>query len=175
MTKYEDIYEEAANNYGLITSARARELGVTNNELVQYARRGKLDRIGQGVYRLTHYLSTEYDSYAEAIALVGPGAFLWGESVIALLGLAPTNPANLHVASPQRSRKKLPPFIKVEKAKSGYKPTYYEGIPSQRVPDAIRACRGKMMGNRLRDATGKAHSQGFVSASEKQALLEELA
>ena len=35
MTKYEDIFDIAADNHGLITSAQAREAGITNNELVQ--------------------------------------------------------------------------------------------------------------------------------------------
>lgn len=32
MTKYEDIFDIAADNHGLITSAQAREAGITNNE-----------------------------------------------------------------------------------------------------------------------------------------------
>ena len=61
MTKFDDIYEVAADNHGLVTSSEARAIGVSNNELVQYARRGSLVRVGQGVYRLARHVPTEAD------------------------------------------------------------------------------------------------------------------
>lgn len=174
MTKYDDIYELAADNYGLITSAQARAIGVTNNELVQYAQRGKVERVGQGLYRITHYVPTPYDSYAEAVALVGPGAYLYGESVIAMHELAPTNPSYMHVATPNRVRRKLPSYMKVFHIPEGGKITLYEGIPSQTVADAIYSCRGRIMDERLRDATLKARAKGYLTRAEEQELLEEL-
>ena len=92
MTAYEKIYEESIGNYGLITSARASELGISNMALVLLAQRGRLIRIGRGLYRLAHWLPTEFDGYAQAVMSVGEEAYLYGESVIALLNLAPTNP-----------------------------------------------------------------------------------
>ena len=77
MTKFNDIYEIASDNYGLITSAQAREVGISNKELVQYAIRGKIERVGQGVYRLVQRIPEPNDGYALAVALVGPGAFLY--------------------------------------------------------------------------------------------------
>lgn len=174
MTKYDDIYELAADNYGLITSAQARTIDITNNELVQYARRGKVERIGQGLYKLVQYIPTPYDSYAEAVALVGPDAYLYGESVIAMHELAPTNPNYVYVATPNRVRRKLPPYMKVFRIVEGEKTTLYEGIPSQTVADAIRSCRGKIMDERLRDATLMARARGYLTRAEEQELLEEL-
>ena len=51
MTKFEYIYEIAADNHGLITSAQAREAGISNNELVQYAKRGRIAKVGHGIYQ----------------------------------------------------------------------------------------------------------------------------
>ena len=48
MSKTDYIYD-AVDDFGLITSAEAKELGVSNAELVQQARRGKLG--GCIVYR----------------------------------------------------------------------------------------------------------------------------
>ena len=76
MTKLDDIYEATADTRGMITSSEARALGISNNELVQFARRGKLQRLGQGLYRVEWYSPTEEDPYAEAVALAGPEAFL---------------------------------------------------------------------------------------------------
>lgn len=174
MTKFNDIYEIAADNYGLITSAQARGIGVANNELVQYAKRGKIERIGQGLYRLVRYTPTPYDSYAEAVALVGPEAYLYGESVIAMHELAPTNPTYIYVATPKRVRRKLPTYIKVVQRSGEDGKTVYEGIPSQAVAAAIRSCYGRMMDDRLRNATLAARAKGYLTRIEEQTLLEEL-
>ena len=43
---------ETVDDLRLITSAEAAQLGMSNAELVQQARMGKLDRIARGVYRM---------------------------------------------------------------------------------------------------------------------------
>ena len=173
MTKFDDIYEEAVDSHGLITSARAAELGVTNNELVQYARRGRLERVGHGLYRLARRVPEENDPYALAVALAGPGAYLFGESVIAMLGLAPTNPGRLYVAVPGRIRRRLPDGLVVERG-DGMGTTAYDGISSQTAEAAIRACRGRMMPERLVQAAGAARREGYVDEVEYGRLIEEV-
>lgn len=88
MTKIDDIYD-AVDDFGLITSAEARELGVSNTELVQLARRGKLQRVARGIYRMPVWPYQEAAPFAIAVKSAGSGAYLYGESVVALLGLAP--------------------------------------------------------------------------------------
>jgi predicted transcriptional regulator of viral defense system len=51
MAKIDDIYS-SADDYGLITSAEARQLGASDAEVVQYAARGRLERVARGVYRV---------------------------------------------------------------------------------------------------------------------------
>ena len=174
MTIYDDIYEIAADNYGLVTSAEAKGAGASDKELSRIAKDGRLARIGYGVYRIKHWVPTELDPYAEAVALVGPGAYLYGESVIAMHALAPTNPARIHVATPNRVRRSLPALVKVVRRKDCGDATEYEGIPSQTIPAAIRSCRGTMMTERLIDATHRARELGLIRAEEEMALLEDL-
>lgn len=173
MTKFDDIFEIAADNFGLITSAQAKEAGITNNELVQYAVRGKLERVGQGVYRLTQRVPEANDAYALAVALAGSDAFLYGESVIALLDLAPTNPSTLYIATPKRVRRTLPPELKIVKVPGSTKVAYYDGIPSQTVYEAIRLC-DSMMPERLLDAAKKAQSEGYITQIEYHLLEKDL-
>lgn len=172
MTKYDDIFEEAVDNYGIITSARAAELGISNKELVQYARRGRLERVGQGVYQLTQRQIDQKEPYAVGVAIAGPEAMLYGESVLAMLELAPTNPNKFHVATNKRTRRTLPKSYELV-MRSDLSPTFYEGIPSQKVSDAIKACIGKMMPERLIQATQKAREEGYINLIECEQLLEE--
>ena len=145
MTKYEDIFDIAADNHGLITSAQAREAGITNNELVQYAKRRRVTKVGHGLYQLAQWVPEQNDAYAWAVMSVGPDAVLYGESVIAMLGLAPTNPTRTFVATPRRCRRTLPENLKV-KWVDGIEPgAIYDGIPCQSAYDAILACKGKML------------------------------
>ena len=174
MTKYESIFDIAADNHGLISAAQARQVGMSNNELVQYARRGRISKVGHGLYQITQWIPQPNDTYAWAVMAVGPDALLYGESVIAMLGLAPTNPTRVFVATPRRFRRKLPENLKVEWI-SGAKPTaIYDGIPCQSAYDAILACRSKMLPERLRMATETARKQGFISKQQYRSLKKEL-
>lgn len=174
MTHYRDIYEIAADNYGIVTAAQAKEAGVSDKEMCAISKRGRIYRIGHGVYRLVDYIPTPYDPYADAVALCGPEAYLYGESVLAMLGLAPTNPTRLFVASPRRVRRKLPASIRLAWIPGGGKPVSYEGIRAQRVSEAIRACRGTMMPERLLQAADTARNKGLLGKAEYASLLEEM-
>ncbi|MBR0405809.1 MAG: type IV toxin-antitoxin system AbiEi family antitoxin domain-containing protein [Eggerthellaceae bacterium] len=175
MTKFDDIiYEIAADNFGLITSSQARAAGVTNNELVQYARRGRIERVGQGVYRLTRRIPEPNDPYALAVALVGPDAFLYGEAVLGMLELCPTNPAYLHVATPHRVRKSLPGYIRLVHTPGETAGAVYDGVPSQSVADAIRAARASVMRGRLEEAVERARQEGYLLADDAREIAREL-
>lgn len=174
MTKYGDIiYEIAAGNFGLVTSAEARAAGVTNNELVQYARRGRVERVGQGVYRLARRVPEPNDAYALAVALVGPGAYLYGEAVLGMLELCPTNPAYIHVATPRRVRRALPGYLRVVRTPGAGAGAVYDGIPCQCVADAIRSA-AHVMPDRLADAADRAREEGYLTRAEHDAIMEEL-
>ena len=174
MSIYDRIYEVAADHYGLITTDEAKVVGIPNIELVKLAHRGKLQRLGHGLYRLARYIPTSYDAYAEAVKLAGPDAYLYGESVLALHGLIPTNPSSIYVASPSRIRKKLPVHIHVIRIYDHEIKVYYEGIPSQNAFNAIRVSVGSIMSERLVEAIHEARRIGIISASDEKLLTKEL-
>lgn len=174
MTKFDDILAIALEGHGLITSEQARLTGITNNELVQYAVRGKVERVGQGVYRLVRRAPEPNDAYALAVALVGPSAYLYGEAVLGMLGLCPTNPAYVHVATPNRVRRNLPGYVRVVRLPKSTASALYDGIPCQCVADAIRSAAGHILPERLDDAIERAREQGYLTHAEHGALLTEL-
>lgn len=175
MTKYDEIiYEIASDNFGLITSAEAREAGVSNMELVQYARRGRLERLGQGLYRLAKRIPEENDSYAVAVALVGPDAYLHGEGVLGMLGLCPVNPGYIPVATPRRVRKSLPPYIRLVQGGRDAEVEVIDGVRAQSVADAISACKATVLPDRLTAAAEAAYAQGYINEGEKRMLLADL-
>lgn len=174
MSYYDDIYEHAVDNHYLVTTADAADLGIPVVELGKLSSRGRLERLGNGVYRLSRNVPSDADPYAVAVARVGRDAYLWGESVIELLGLAPTTPGRIWVATPHRMRKSLPKEVEVVRANTPALLDSYDGIPGQRVADAIRACAGRIMPERLHDAMEKGRELGYVTPSEERGLIGEL-
>ena len=174
MTKFDDIYELAADNYGLVTASQAEKAGVTRVELSRYASDGRLERRGHALYRLVRWVPTEYDRFAEAVALVGEGAVLYGEAVLAMLELASANPSKLTVATPKRVRRKLPGWVQVMRIKTPMRTRVYMGVPCQHVADAILACRGSIMDERLARAATTARAEGWIDKDEERRLKKEL-
>ena len=175
MSYYDIIVDYALGSHGLLTTAQARELGIPGVELAKLAHRGRLVHEGYGVYRLTHYVSGAHDGYALAVALVGPGSILYGESVLALTEVAPTNPSRIWVATPHRVRRTLPPDLAVVRTRSAGPASAYDGIPCQRLDAAILSCKGSVMTKRLEDAAKEARRKGFLTHRETNELLSRLA
>lgn len=174
MKHFDEIYELAADRYGIVTAAQARKIGVTTGELSRWCATGKLMRRGYGVYKLTQWVPTPRDVFAEAVALVGDEGFLWGESVLSMHALALVDPRVVTVATPKRIRRKLPAWVKTVSAPENVKTTFYEGIPSQCVADVIETCRGSVMAERLVEATRHAQAEGLISFVEHERLMEKL-
>lgn len=170
MTHFDDVYEIAADNYGLVTVAQARQLGITTGEMTRWSSGKRLTRRGHGVYKIVRWIPTPHDPYAEALALVGEGSFLWGESVLSMHGLALVDPQIVTVATPHRVRRTLPPWIKLVPAPQSERPVFYEGILSQPIASAIEVSKGTIMRERLIDAVEQARRQGLISVIDYNKL-----
>jgi len=173
MNHYNQICEQAADNYGLITVATAQQLGVHRKELLLWEKIGRLERCGRGVYRLSHYAPTEYDRYAEAVALVGGDAAIYGESVLAMHNLALVNPSQITVVDSRRVRRTLPKWIRIEKKPANLVESDFNGIACQSLPDAFRTCRKSVMPDRLSEAVREAERRGLLGVGEADALKKE--
>lgn len=167
--KYREIVREIAlNHYGYVTTREAAEAGVPAVELPKLAARGGLENIAYGLYRVPDIPPTAYDQFAEALLRAGDGAYLHGESVLALFGLADVNPRKIKVAVRRRARPNLPPIIELTQVKRDARTTVYEGLEAQPVADAILECRGRIETERLLDAAKQARGDGLLTTSEWQ-------
>lgn len=173
MAKIDDIYG-AVDDYGLVTSAEARELGVGNQELVQMAHRGKLVRVARGVYRMPVWPYQEQAPYAVAVKAAGEGAYLFGESVVALLGLAPTDPRRMWVATPGRVRRQIGGTTLVARGDADTV-VPYEGIFCQDAAAAIVSAAATMGPARALEAARNAARQGYITEEQEDEIGRELA
>lgn len=175
MSLYDDICEYAIGNYGLVTTAQAEALGVARKDICEWVQLGRLEKLGRGVYRIAHYLPSEYDRYAEAVALVGGDAAVWGESVLAMHNLALVNPLKVTVAVGRRVRKVLPEWIKLENLPGHATIDVFSGIRCQNLASAIRQAKGSMLSERLAEAVREAERRGLLRIDEAEKLKKEFA
>ena len=174
MKHWDEIFGIAAGNYGIITMRQAKAVCANADvELPRWAKTGRLLNIGRGVYKLVQHTPTPYDQYAAAAALVGEGAFLYGESVLAINDLAFVNPPVVYVATKRRNRRSLPDWIKVVFVEDHAEVSECFGIPCQRVADAFRACKGIVPKSRLRKAIGDALRAGIIMRRDADMLRKE--
>ena len=174
MTTYEQIYDEAIGNNGLITVRRAREMGIPAIALVKLCHRGRLVRIGHGVYRIDKYFPQETDSLAAAVATVGEGAYIVGESVIGYYRLCPTRESIIHVGTTRRVRKRLPDTIRLEKRPLGERVHLMDGVPAQTLALAIRTARATMEPSRLKEAIDVALERQLILRDDAEVICREL-
>lgn len=167
MKKYDEIWGVAEDNYGIITSAQAAELGVSRQNMRKMENAGMLTRLCHGVYQVKHHVPGPNDVYAAAVAMGGESAYLRGASVAALLNLAPTDPAYIYIGAANRVRRRLPEGYVVKDMKAA-ETTFYDGIKCQRVADALREARseGVIEADRVFAAAEKANEKGLLTDEE---------
>lgn len=166
-TTYRDLVRGiAVDNYGFVTTKAATAAGVPPVELPKLAARGGLDHVTYGLYRVPDLPAHAFDQFAEALARAGHGAFLHGDSVLALHSLAEVNPRRVRVAVRRRTRPTLPPWIELTIVKDDVPVTVYEGLASQPVAEALLECRGRIEGDRLLAAGRQARAQGLLTTTE---------
>lgn len=170
----EVLRELSHDNRGFVTTADAVELGIARVELVKLARRGALESIAYGVYRIPEVPRTPEDQYTEATLRAGESSFLRGESVLALLGLADVNPSKITVGVRKRVRRTQPTWLELSAAEESTRTTLYDGIRAQRVSDAILECRGRVPMERLREAAHRARVEGWITTTEWNRIEQEL-
>ena len=169
--KYRDTVREIAlDHYGYVATRDAVEAGVPAVELPKLAARGGLENVAYGLYRVPDVPPTRYDQFAEALLRAGEGAYLHGESVLALFGLADVNPRQIRVAIRRRARPKLPAFVELTQVKGDVRTIFYENLNSQSVADALLECRGRIETERLLDAAKQARAEGLLTTAEWQRL-----
>lgn len=95
------VLERAAEQHGYITTRDARDLDIDPTQLRLMAARGRLERVGRGVYRVPMLPRTEHDELAEAVAwTLGRGVISHGSALV-LYGLSDVSPSRVHLTVPR--------------------------------------------------------------------------
>ncbi len=172
MTHFDALRSKALENYGIVTSAIAADLGLQTNEVVRFCQNGRLVRTGYGTYRLADYTPTRLTRFAEAVAIVGEGSYVFGRSALMLCDLLPYEPGVICVATKQRVRRVLPDWIELKKAPKNDVCIEFGRIPSQSPECALAVCK-EQLSVELQDEVARACKMSEVlSDAHRQAVLD---
>jgi very-short-patch-repair endonuclease/predicted transcriptional regulator of viral defense system len=98
----------AMGQHGVVAAAQLRHLGLSENAVGKWARKGRLHRVHRGVYAVGHGRVTREGRWMAAVLAYGPKAVLSHRSAGALWGLRSDNRARTDVSVPSRSARSRP-------------------------------------------------------------------
>jgi predicted transcriptional regulator of viral defense system len=142
----EDTLRELATAHdGLFMVQEAVAAGIRRALIVQLADRGRLERVGQGLYRFPSWPSSELQQYHEA--LLWPQtrhdlayALVSHDSALELYNLTQLNPGVIHVTIPLRTRiiRETPTWVRFHRADVEERDrTWERGVPAVTVTRTI--------------------------------------
>lgn len=113
---WQDLLERAAHSHGYFTTADAAHEGVSSRALTGRVKRGNIDRIERGLYRLPYWPAEPNDELYALQALAPFGTFSH-ESALNLLGLSDIIPSITHFTIPESSRLGPRPGIRLHRSR----------------------------------------------------------
>ena len=136
------VYELALSNNGVVTTTKAMANNIPAVELRKLASRGAITRVAQGVYRSPFHPADTLSKFQEALEIAGPGSFLIGESVLALLDMDGFTEFPIKVGTTMRVRKTLPEGLEITRFGSQPELEDIRGLPCELVASVFRRQRG---------------------------------
>lgn len=178
-SEHEKILQIAADQFGYVTTAQAREHRVSGDALRKMAERGTLERVSRGVYRVPTFPTSLYAEHMEAsLWPAGVRGVISHQSALGLYGLSDVSPARVHITVPEafRIRREIPPHLEVHHADlEDGEITLFEGIPTttprRTIEDSHRAHLGSDL---LRQALDDAEREGYLTPDHAAELRHEL-
>jgi predicted transcriptional regulator of viral defense system len=177
-TRYKQLSKRAADNYGYLTGQDARELGVPIGTLNALARRGQLDRIEHGIYRVPLVPPSSRDQYKLATLWPGGRGLISHESALDLYDISDVNPTKLHVTVPKayRTHREIPSLYVLHRDEvADVDRSSVDGIPVVSVAKAIRQVHEQHLRHSLVDqAIDDAEREGWLRRRQADQLRREL-
>ncbi|MFF5435133.1 type IV toxin-antitoxin system AbiEi family antitoxin domain-containing protein [Streptomyces griseofuscus] len=166
----------AADQWGLVTSAQAKELGINGVQLMRLTEAGLLSSVGRGVYLLTAVGSPSHLDVKVAWLRLQPKQFLWDRSIgdpdsgvvshasaCQLLDLGDIPAPDVEISVPRR-RTTTEPFVRLRTAQvATTEITTVDGLP---VTTAMRTIT-----DLLHTGADGGHIGGVIADAERRDLI----
>lgn len=143
MAIWDRLVELAAEQHGYVTTRDARDIDIDPTQLRLLAARGRLERVGRGVYRVPVLPRSEHDEFAAAVAWSLGRGVISHESALVLHDVADVNPPRIHLTVPRDNHPRAAggELYRVHRRElMGSEVTSTDGIPVTTVARTIRDC-----------------------------------
>lgn len=177
--RFNVLAEVAADQFGLITLADTRAVGYRDSSVAEMARRGRLERVSRGVYRIPFMPGGRLGPYMEAALWpVGVRGVLSHETALDLWEVSDVNPAKIHITVPSahRTQREVPVTYVVQREDlNAGEVSEIEGIPVVALERAIRDCAADGLSlDLIEQAVRNGRGRGLLTAEQEAALTSEL-
>lgn len=176
---FDRLAELASEQHGYVTQADARRLGIASSALVKMAKRGGLERMSFGLYRIALFPNSQLDPYMEATLWPsGVRAVISHESALSLYELSNVSPVKIHICVPaaHRPRRDVPPMYQLHR--EDLVPdeiTAFDGVPIVTAEKAIMQTHKAAIGpDLLKQAIDDAYKNGLINKRKAAELLEKI-
>lgn len=178
-TRFRELTEIAADRQGLVRTEDAAEIGYATGALDTMARRGQLERVAQGLYRVPFLGTGPLEAYmAAALWPRGTLGVLTHETALDLWDVCDINPSKVHITVPRRHRpqRKIPAGYVIHREDLDSRDiTEIEGVPVVTLEKAIRQCAAAHVGrDLLEQAVRHGRERGLLRRQQAQQLMRDL-
>ena len=176
---YRRLYNLAEDQMGYVTTAQAAAVDVRPMTLVMMTKRGTLERVSRGVYRLVDFPAQSLAQYMQATLWpYGRRGVLSHETALSLHEISDVDPAKVHITIPAdfRVQRAIPGYLVVHRGELlAEDVTRLEGMPITTPTRTIRDCIQAYLGPALvTQAIDEARRAGMLDAATAAALDREL-
>lgn len=177
--RFTALAELSVDQHGLFDLSDSRVVGYADNTIAQMARRGRLERVSQGVYRIPFLPRGRLSAYmAAAMWPAGVRGTISHDSALELWEVGDVNPEQIHVTVPRDHRPQRPvpeAYVIHREDLSDQEMTAVERVPVVTLERAVRECAGAHLAvDLLEQAVRNGREQGLLSASQAKGLVGEL-
>ena len=177
------LYALAEDQGGYFTTGQVRAARIDHHAILHMCRRGAVERISRGVYRVVQFPPVPHGQEFEATLWPAGGRYgvqgvLSHESALRLWELSDANPARLHITVPRRYRirRGVPRHLRVHYADiPPADVTRYDGVPVTTPRRTILDCaEAGLAPGLLRQAVADGRRTGRLTRREADALVASL-
>jgi predicted transcriptional regulator of viral defense system len=179
MTARAALWDVAVEQYGYVTAAQVRGMGISKDALGMLVARGKLERRATAVYRFPEMPVTEYDAYMQAVLWTGnPDARLSHDTALACWDVCDINPDRTHIAVPKAARIRRAGgevYVIHREHVPASDAAWWRRVPSVRLSRAVGQCIDTGIPTYLiHQAVDNGRRRGLLSTDEYEILVERL-
>jgi predicted transcriptional regulator of viral defense system len=177
--RFTELAELAADRHGFVTTEDAAEVGYARGTMDKLARRGQLERVGWGVYRVPFIPGGPMAEYMQAVLWpVGTSGVLTHETALDLWDVCDINPAKIHVTVPadHRPQREVPKLYVLHREDLDPRDvTLIDAVPVVKLERAVRQCAATHVGrDLLEQAVRHGRERALLRREVAEALTTEL-